>query len=98
MICYGCGQTGHGLRNFEAIQEMINKGSIVKDQFGRINFRDGTPVQREPGETIKQAATRKQTMHSHFIEVSDMADDYQSDNDDCEVMAADRQPTRINKS
>lgn len=98
MTCYGCGQTGHGLRTCEAIQEMIDNGSIVRDQFGRITFRDGTPVQREPGETIKQAATRRQTMHSHFIQLSDMTEYYQSDDEDCEVMAAEREPKSINKA
>ena len=98
ITCYGCGQTGHGLRTCEAIQEMINNGSIVRDQFGRITFKDGTPVQREPGETIKQAATRRQTMHSHFIQVSDMTEYYQSEDEDCEVMAAERETKGINKA
>jgi hypothetical protein len=44
MMCYGCGISGHGIRNCPALQEMLQSGTLMRDQSGRITFQDGSVV------------------------------------------------------
>jgi hypothetical protein len=83
---------------------MLNAGTLVQDPTGKITFRDGTLVRREPNETIIQAAGRRNGMQSHFFALNDMSEYYQSeaehDNEDyeVEVLAAKKQPKIITKA
>jgi hypothetical protein len=44
MMCYGCGNVGHGMHNCPALQEMLQNGTLKRDQGGRITFQDGSTV------------------------------------------------------
>ena len=101
MTCFGCGEVGHGIRTCVPLQEMLQKGTLLRDQNGRITFRDGSVVHREQGETIIQAASKRKTMQSHFVTmVQDEAlEYYQSEGEiGADVFAAEHQPKLINKT
>jgi hypothetical protein len=80
-MCYGCGISGHGICNCSALQEMLQSGTLMHDQSGRITFQDGSVVCREQGETIIQAAGKCQGKQSHFFTMgaSEITEYYQSD-------------------
>ena len=79
---------------------MISKGVLLRDQRGRITFRDGTTVRREPGETLIEAATKHKSMQSHFFittSQNEASDYYQSEpeaDEECkaDVLAAEHWP------
>ncbi|KAF9455302.1 hypothetical protein BDZ94DRAFT_1327646 [Collybia nuda] len=105
ITCYGCGETGHGLRDCQPLQELIKSGVLVRDQTGRIVYRDGTIVRRERGETIIQAASRRNGSNnqSHLITMEEISEYYVSEDDtheqsDVKVMAAEKQSKTINKA
>ena len=105
MICFGCGQTGHGIRTCTPLQEMLQQGTLMRDREGRITFRDGTVVRREQGETIIQAANRHKGMQSHFFAMNqdEVSEYYQSEGEpddeyEADVLAAEHQPKLINKT
>ena len=100
LTCYGCGEAGHGLRDCPHIIDLINRGVVSRDRFGKIVFRDGTPVQRGMGETIVQAANRRQIAQTNFVEISNLSEYYQSDSEDQEmdVMVAEKGPKLITKT
>ena len=105
MTCYGCGISGHGIRNCPALQEMLRSGTLMRDQGGRITVRDGSVVRREQGETIIEAAGKRQGKQSHFFTMgaSEITEYYQSDEEDeyerrVEVLAAEHQPRLIHKT
>jgi hypothetical protein len=83
---------------------MLNAGTLVRDPAGRITFRDGVLVRREPNETIIQAAARRNGMQSHFFALNDVSEYYQSDaepdeeDSEVEVLAAEKQPKIITKA
>jgi hypothetical protein len=104
MICYGCGKTGHGIRNCSALQEMLQTGALMHDQSSRITFQDGSVVHCEQGETIIEAAHRHKGTQSHFFTLNqgEISKYYQSevegkDDDVADVLAAEHQPKMINK-
>ena len=105
LTCYGCGETGHGLRNCLKIDNLLKSGVITKDSFGRITHTDGTIIRRLPNEGIVQAAERLQSVaqaQSHFfVEQSGLEDssdyyltsdqdDEESEDDQAHVMAVDK--------
>jgi hypothetical protein len=100
LTCYGCGEAGHGLCDCPQIINLINRGVLSKDRFGKIAFRDGTPVKCIMGETIVQAASRRQIGETHFVEISNLSEFYQSDSEDQEVnvMAAEKNSKIITKA
>lgn len=58
MACYGCGDTGHPLRQCPQINEYLGKRLILKDHRGQITGPEGQRIPRQPGETIMQAIKR----------------------------------------
>ena len=58
--CYGCGEDGHGLRFCKAMNSLVEKGIVVKDQIGRYSGKDGPHIFRdqETDETLVQAIRR----------------------------------------
>jgi hypothetical protein len=98
LLCYGCGGSGHGLRDCPEINELLKAGVIIKDVDGRIKKKDGQPIYSQKGESILQAIgwnTRKPIgAQSHFITMSQtLSDYYQSEQEDDSdyVMAAEKQ-------
>ncbi|RDB18911.1 hypothetical protein Hypma_014437 [Hypsizygus marmoreus] len=74
MTCYGCGKTGHTIRECLELQKHIQDGNLMKNEYGRITFRDGVLVQRNADETIIQAAERRGGLKSHYFTIK-MADE-----------------------
>jgi hypothetical protein len=102
LLCYGCGESGHGLRDCPVINKLLKAGVIIKDVDGRIKKKDGQPIYRQKGESIVQAigktTQRSPRAQSHFITMSQtLSDYYQSEQDDdsdfesIHVMAADKE-------
>lgn len=100
ITCYGCGKTGHGLRDCQSLQELINSGTLIRDQSGRVVYHDGTIVRREQGETIIQAANRQSNANgqSHFITLEEVMSEYYISEAEADVMAAQKQPKIITKT
>ena len=71
MICYGCGEKGHGLNRCPVMEELINKKQLIRDVGGRLVHVDGSPIRKMPSETYLQAYERDQRPQSHLITVSD---------------------------
>ena len=79
IVCYGCGEKGHGMMSCSVINDLINKGLLTKDKSGRIVHKDGTPIRRINGETFLQAYNREVRPISHLIMVQDNDEYYESD-------------------
>jgi hypothetical protein len=89
MMCYGCGEKGHGMTRCSIINDMIMKDLLAKDSGGRIVHKDGSPIRRMSNETYVQAYERERPPQSHLIMVasdSDSDDEYGSN----EVIGNDR--------
>ncbi|KAF5376232.1 hypothetical protein D9615_008560 [Tricholomella constricta] len=109
LMCYGCGKTGHTLRDCVELQNRIQKGDLKRDDYGRITFKDGTVVRRGGDETIIAAADRHNQIYatSHFISIG--ANKYttferaahiyemnsEDSDDEADVFALDRDPRRM---
>ncbi|KAF9486649.1 hypothetical protein BDN71DRAFT_1348865, partial [Pleurotus eryngii] len=55
MLCYGCGEYGHGLRTCSRINELMRNGVLIRDGNGRMALKDGSRIPREFNETIVDA-------------------------------------------
>ena len=54
--CFGCGQTGHHIRECEEISSMLQKGVIIRDSYtGRFTWPDGSRINRRENESWKEA-------------------------------------------
>jgi hypothetical protein len=82
IVCYGCGEKGHGLSNCVGILNLLSSGQITKDIGGRIVRKDGLPIRRINGETFIQALEREERPQSHLITIQDLSDGYESDSED----------------
>jgi len=58
ITCYGCSVEGHGLNRCEAINDLVTKGSLARDEMGRITLPNGQRLFRNGEETILQAYER----------------------------------------
>src|SRR6202790_4034349 len=87
MICYGCGEKGHGITRCPHISDLLEKGILAKDFAGRIVYKDGSPIKRRPDETYIQAYEREQRgqyPQSHFVMIANDSDNegYLSDTEE----------------
>lgn len=83
-VCYGCGKTGHNVRNCEEINQLIAKGTIKRDSNGRLTMGDGSPIVRARGEPFVQAIYKmapQTSARTNFIALSSYSPDYTSDSD-----------------
>ena len=71
LTCFGCGETGHGLRDCSVINDFIRKGIIARTDSGRISRKDGQPIYREGDETFIQAIKRLDIRDTHFVTIKD---------------------------
>jgi len=81
IICYGCGEKGHGLSSCVKIHDLLTKGLLAKDFAGRIVNKDGSPVRRMMGETFVQAIEREQRPQSHYITFQEKEDSERSESE-----------------
>jgi len=58
ITCYGCGVERHGLNRCEAINDLVTKGSLARDEMHRITLPNGQRLARIGGKTIKEAYER----------------------------------------
>jgi hypothetical protein len=82
IVCYGCGEKGHGVLSCVGILNLLSSGQVTKDIGGRIVKKDGSPIRRINGETIIQAFEREGRPQSHLITIQDLSDGYESDSED----------------
>ena len=61
IICYCCGEAGHGTRQCPTAEEMVQAGTIIRNDTGRITWKDGTTILRVGNETILAAINRELT-------------------------------------
>jgi hypothetical protein len=81
IVCFGCGERGHGMMSCSVINELMSKGLLTKDKGGRVVHKDGTPIRRMSGETFIQAYEREARPVSHLITVRENDVYYESDNE-----------------
>ena len=89
IICYGCGEKGHGMMSCVIINDLISKGLLTKDGAGRIVNKDGTTIRRLNGETFVQAFEREQRPQAHLITIPDTVEYYESDKESDDEEAED---------
>ena len=82
IVCYGCGEKGHGLSNCVGILNLLLNGQITKDIGGRIVRKDGSPIRPISGETFIQALEREERPQSHLITIQDLSDGHESDSEE----------------
>src|SRR6202044_2434343 len=82
MTCYGCGEIGHGMGRCPAINDLIGRDILARDNGGRIVYKDGTTIRRMANETYVQAYEREQRPKSHLITIASDSDDSDLDSDD----------------
>ena len=58
MVCFGCGEKGHGTMNCAKVADLIKEGLLARDITGRLTHGNGARIQRFNGEFIIQAAER----------------------------------------
>jgi len=67
--CYGCGQFGHPASRCEEINKYIREGVIERNEYGRLQWKGGTPLRREENESFVEAIQRNKKM-SNLIMVA----------------------------
>jgi len=87
IVCYGCGERGHGMLSCSAINELLSRGLLTKDAGGRVVYKDGSPIRRVNGETFIQAYEREQRPQSHLVTVNESSEKSDSDEDEEVVYA-----------
>ncbi|KIK15600.1 hypothetical protein PISMIDRAFT_16407 [Pisolithus microcarpus 441] len=80
IICFGCGVTGHGLDSCDAINDLVKKGSLARDDNHRVIYPYGQCIYRNGDEMILQAYERsvnatQPTNTVHFV-IHEEADEY----------------------
>ena len=50
MYCFGCGNTGHRIFNCGELNALINQGVVVRNHTGRLEWPDGSRINRERDE------------------------------------------------
>src|SRR6266436_3453762 len=82
IVCYGCGEKGHGMLSCVGILNLLSSGQATKDIGGRIVKKDGSPIRHINGETFIQAFEWEGRPQSHLITIQDLSDGYESDSED----------------
>ena len=73
IICYCCGEAGHGTRQCPTAEEMVQAGMIIRNDTGRIMWKDRTTILHVGNETILAAINQelanqnKTTPSTNFI-------------------------------
>lgn len=80
--CYGCGLEGHNMSDCPAINDLIDKKMISRNQRGMLVLSNGDRIMRSQNETFVQAIKRLNPV-SNFI----TCQSYENYDSDCEVYA-----------
>ena len=67
IICYCCGEAGHGTRQCPTAKEMVQAGTIIRNDTGRITWKDGVMTRSTPGPDPILAPARPRTDPRRFI-------------------------------
>jgi hypothetical protein len=71
MLCFGCGEKGHGMLNCQKINDLLGKGVLTRDHAGRVVHANGSPIRRIGRETFVEAFDRESRPVAHFVTVRD---------------------------
>jgi hypothetical protein len=91
IICYGCGNSGHGISSCQKIEKLIQAGVVICQPNKRIALKDGSPINHIGGETIIKAieqmvSSTPQSSKSHFFTVKDYSNyETESEEEDVDV-------------
>ena len=58
MRCFGCGQLGHPASRCEEINKFIRDGLVIRNEMGRVQWKDGSRISRMEDECIIDAIRR----------------------------------------
>ena len=69
MRCFGCGQTGHSASRCDELEKLVREGVIERNNLGKVQWKDGSRIYIENGETIVEAI-RKGAKKTNLIMVA----------------------------
>jgi hypothetical protein len=55
LFCYGCGQGGHQMMQCGELNSILNQGTVVRNNLGKLQWPDGSQIHKERGESWVQA-------------------------------------------
>jgi len=58
MFCFGCGRTGHRVTQCGELNTLLNQGTIVRNSAGRLQWPDGSTIQKDREDTWVQAINK----------------------------------------
>ncbi len=67
MMCFGCGDKGHGIGACAKINDFVLKGVIIRDYSGKLIMKDGSRIVRINQEPFVQAIERMLQPKSNFV-------------------------------
>lgn len=70
MMCFGCGDKGHGLGTCPKINDLVLKGVIVRDYAGKLIMKDGARIMRINQEPFTKAIERMMQPVSNYVALS----------------------------
>ena len=74
MICYGCGEKGHGMHSCPTINKLVERDVLIWDIAGKLVYKDGSPIRRMYDETYIRAVERAQAPQSNFVTIEGETD------------------------
>ncbi|KAI0055250.1 hypothetical protein BV25DRAFT_1773499, partial [Artomyces pyxidatus] len=104
MVCFGCGEKGHGLSNCAKLAELVTRGEVARDTSGRIAYLDGSRIRRIGDESILAVVERERPLRTRttfMASESESESDLEEDNDEhgpsARVWPAERIPKSLGK-
>ncbi|KAK7681970.1 hypothetical protein QCA50_014933 [Cerrena zonata] len=85
--CFGCGGSGHSIAFCPAITDMVEKGIVKRNGFGKLVFGDGSPIYRMDGEPFEAAIKRLRSMQANFVTAIHNSHDIPMETYDCEYIS-----------
>ncbi|KAA1478915.1 hypothetical protein DENSPDRAFT_756726, partial [Dentipellis sp. KUC8613] len=73
MICYGCGERGHGMTRCPTLAKLMDSGILKRNENGQIARADGSVVRRFGNETFAEVVERERagpSARTHFLSAS----------------------------
>jgi hypothetical protein len=54
-LCSGCGRTGHRMVQCSELNTFLNQGTVVRNNYGKLQWPDRSPIYKDRGDTWVQA-------------------------------------------